>query len=352
MRSLGPVKLAVFSLLPGFLLFAAVEASLRWTGFRYSTTPLEARSFLDRPEGLVDRELRFRNRDGVERYVKDTRQLWVPRRSPLDLAPLEKEPGVVRIATLGDSCTAHCVRTRDSFPGLMEDELRRARAGGPPRWEVLNAGVAAYSSFQGLQRLRHVVLPYRPDYLTVYFGWNDHWIGAVPDHEIRLRGPWETRLVNLLERFRTYQGLHHLISRVRPRPAPAEGTRPGPGYSLRVPLPEYRRNLEAIAELAGTHGIRLLYITAPQEIPEDWREAKLLPLPGPQVAALHARYNDVVRSVAAERGIPLLDLAEIVAQRPPGSVLARDGIHFHPAGCRFVARTVAARLRGLAAQGS
>jgi lysophospholipase L1-like esterase len=41
------------------------------------------------------------------------------------------------------------------------------------------------------------------------------------------------------------------------------------------------------------------------------------------------------------------NLAVLVERQPPRSVIARDGIHFGPAGCRFVARVVAAKLAKL-----
>jgi lysophospholipase L1-like esterase len=335
-------KLALFAVLPAFVLFTALELGLRLTGFQYSSTPLEARRFIDDPQGVVEREIRFRNRNGVERFVKDAHQLWVPKRSPLERHRLEPETGVLRIATLGDSCTAYCVSTRESFPKLAEEFLNSR---GGRRVEILNAGVAAHSSFQGLQRLKHAVLPYRPDVLTVFFGWNDHWITGTPDSEVRLRSEWETTLVNVLDHSRIYQAGAYTLAKVRGGGG-GQSRESGRNVVLRVDLNAYEANLREIVDVARGSGMRVLFITAPQEL-LDWENPDLLPLPTERVVALHARYNDVVRKVAGETGADLADLAVLVERQPPHSVIARDGIHFGPAGCRFVARVVAAKLAEL-----
>jgi lysophospholipase L1-like esterase len=336
-RPAARVKLVLFSLLPALVLFGSIEVALRVAGFQHSETPLEVRRFLEDPQGIVDRELAWRNRDGVERFVKDRHQLWVPSTSPLERHALRAEPGVFRIATLGDSCTAYCVSTRDSFPKLAE---RFLNASGEGRFEVLNAGVAAYSSHQGLQRLQHAVLPYRPDLITVYFGWNDHWITGTPDRDVALRSEIETRLVNALDHLRLYQAGRLLLARLRARGASDEArSAPVP----RVDLAGYRENLREIVRVARAEGIDVLLLTAPQDL-RDWDNAELQPLSTEALVALHARYNDVVRAVAAEAGVELLDLDALFERQKPRQLIAKDGIHFNPQGCRFTARAVAAMI--------
>jgi lysophospholipase L1-like esterase len=114
----------------------------------------------------------------------------------------------------------------------------------------------------------------------------------------------------------------------------------------RVDLNDYEANLREIVDIARGSGMRVLFITAPQEI-RDWNNPDLLPLPTERVVEIHARYNDVVRKVARETGEDLVDLAVLVEKQPPRSVIARDGIHFGPAGCRFAARVVAAKIAEL-----
>jgi lysophospholipase L1-like esterase len=335
-------QLALLAVLPSLVLFSALELGLRMAGFRYSSTPLEVRRFTDDPQGIVDREIGFWNRNGVERFVKDAQQLWVPKHSPLERHRREPEPGVLRIATLGDSCTAHCVGIRKSFPELAEEILN---ARGRRRVEILNAGVASYSSFQGLQRLKHAVLPYRPEVLTVFFGWNDHWITGTPDNEVKLHSEWETALANALDHSRIYQAGAYALAKLWSERGDRSPEHAGK-VVLRVDLTTYEANLREIVDVARRAGIRVLFITAPQEI-RDWNNPDLLPLPTERVVELHARYNDVVRKVARETGAGLVDLAALVESQPAGSVISRDGIHFGPRGCRFAARVVAAKLAEL-----
>jgi lysophospholipase L1-like esterase len=335
-------KLLLFALLPTVGLFGSLEITLRIAGFQYSETPLEVRRFTDDPQGVIDRELAWHNRDGIERFKKDAHQLWVPKTSPLDRHDLEAAEGSFRIATLGDSCTAYCVNTRDSFPELAERFLNEQ---SNRLVEVLNAGVASYSSFQGLERLKHAVLPYRPDLITVYFGWNDHWITGTPDRDVVLRSEWETRLVNTLDHLRLYQAGSWLLTRARAgRSDAVTGPRPEP--VPRVDLESYDSNLREIVSIARAAGIQVLFITAPQDL-RDWDNPDLQPLSTRELVALHGRYNDIVRAVAAETGMGLLDLEAMFQQKKSHRLIAKDGIHFNPAGCRLTASAVASKIAEL-----
>ncbi|MBW2288347.1 MAG: hypothetical protein JRG80_01645 [Deltaproteobacteria bacterium] len=332
-------KLLLFALLPTVALFGSLEIALRIAGFQYSEIPLEVRRFTEDPQGVVDRELAWHNRDGVERFKKDAHQLWVPMTSPLERHDLEAAEGSFRIATLGDSCTAYCVNTRDSFPELAERYLNEQ---SNRLVEVMNAGVASYSSFQGLERLKHAVLPYRPDLITVYFGWNDHWITGTPDREVVLRSEWETRLVNVLDHLRLYQAGSWLLARAR---AGRSDTTTGPHAKPvpRVDLESYDSNLREIVSVARAAGIQVLFITAPQDL-RDWDNPDLQPLSTRELVALHSRYNDIVRAVAAETGTGLLDLETMFELQKPRRLIAKDGIHFNPAGCRLTANVVADKI--------
>jgi lysophospholipase L1-like esterase len=336
------LELALLALLPTVLLFGALELVLRLVGFQYSEIPLEVKRFTDDPQGVVEREIAWQNRSGAERFVRDPKQFWVPSNSPLDRHTLVAEEDVTRIAALGDSCTAYCVSTRDSFPKLTE---RLLNARGARRYEVLNAGVASYSSHQGLQRLRHAVLPFAPDLLTVYFGWNDHWITGTPDRDVELRDEWETSLVNALGHLRLYQAGAYLLAKLRAgNDLATDPTRPQP--VVRVSLADYAANLREIIRVARDAGMQVLLITAPQDL-ADWHNDDLQPLATEELVALHADYNDHVRAVAAETGTPLLDLDALIEAQKPRRLIAKDGIHLNPQGCRFTANAVAAKIAEL-----
>ena len=82
----------------------------------------------------------------------------------------EKPAKVFRILCYGDSNTDG--PGRGSWPERLQEVLERGGSGSID-FEVLNAGVAGYSSHQGLLRFRQQVNQYRPDLVLVSFGWND-----------------------------------------------------------------------------------------------------------------------------------------------------------------------------------
>lgn len=341
------LKELVFSLIPFLFLFAVFEGVLRAAGFYYSDTPLFMTGVESDPEGAVNAVLRYNNEKAGIAMKKDARQLWVPVNSFEDELTKKKPAGVVRLAALGDSCTMGCTGTSKTYPGIMQEILNTGRA----RYEVLNAGVGSHSSYQGLQRLRHTVMPYRPDILTVYFGWNDHWITNVPDKEVRLKNPQVTAVLNFLERFRTYQAYHYLISRIRGSSKNAEVPAGGESGNLnwaklRVSAEDYAANLNAMIDLAQKEGIKILLVTAPYDA-AGFQPFSNFPFPREALVEVHENYLNVVRLTAALRSVPILDLAQEIAQGTPEPVFSQDGIHFNPWGCRYIAERFVSKLSEL-----
>jgi lysophospholipase L1-like esterase len=84
--------------------------------------------------------------------------------------PLEKPPGTLRIAVLGDSCTeALQVPVEQTFWALLPAELRSCPTLGGRPVEVLNFGVSGYGTAQELLMLRRRVLRYQPDLVLLAF---------------------------------------------------------------------------------------------------------------------------------------------------------------------------------------
>ena len=79
---------------------------------------------------------------------------------------------------MGDSCTEF-----SDYPRLL---VERLSADHPEREIVgLKLAVGGWSSFQGLQQMKRDVVSLRPRVVTLYYGWNDHWIGfGVEDKEV------------------------------------------------------------------------------------------------------------------------------------------------------------------------
>jgi lysophospholipase L1-like esterase len=155
-------------------------ALVAW-GFHYAADA--APIVLPLPEGTVD---------GRSLHVRDARELWRP--APGELVPwgrdvinaagfrgplvaLEKTPGVLRIATLGDSSTfGYGVNYAECWTAQLAERLDASGV----RAECIDAGVIGSTVRQGLERYRVRVRPYRPDVVIAAFG-------AVNEHVSALR---------------------------------------------------------------------------------------------------------------------------------------------------------------------
>ena len=82
----------------------------------------------------------------------------------------DRTPNGFRVAVLGDDVTeARQLPLGETYPALLEKALQgRAELGGRSA-EVLNFGVAEYSTGQELLQFRHVVASFRPDIVLLQF---------------------------------------------------------------------------------------------------------------------------------------------------------------------------------------
>ncbi len=342
----------VFSFIPLFLILFTAEIGLRIADFRYSDTPLQVR--LENKDYNIQRSLP--EAIGVQSssellkdgdIVKDRYQFWVPKHDPIrGRYSVTKPAGVRRIAALGCSCTWGCYQTQESYPSILEKLLNLE---GAQKYEVLNAGVGSYSSYQGLQRLKRYVLNYQPDIVTIFFGWNDHWFAQNDDKNIRMRGDFEIFIVNILEKFRAYQAAHYLFRKVL---GAFQGKPVGQKqFVFRVSPEDYRANLKEMIRAVRERGAQAVLFTAPYE-PSQLKASWVFPLPSEQLANVHENFNQVVRKLAAETQTPLIDLSmEVKVLRDADPVRAAelfsDGIHYTPFGCETVAKLIYVNLKKL-----
>ncbi|MHC4875516.1 MAG: SGNH/GDSL hydrolase family protein [Planctomycetota bacterium] len=85
---------------------------------------------------------------------------------------LQKPPGVIRVAVLGDSyIEAFQVPQQAMFGSVLEQQLNDAAAAieEPATFEVLSFGVSGYSTAQELLALRHHVWQFDPDIVLLAF---------------------------------------------------------------------------------------------------------------------------------------------------------------------------------------
>ncbi|MBI5208504.1 MAG: SGNH/GDSL hydrolase family protein [Elusimicrobia bacterium] len=322
---LGTLAAAVFA-----------EAALRAAGFRYAHHPLAFRYV--RTVAGIGADQRSDDRLKHIEYGLDPVLLWRPRHIPGVtntegvLGPdwaVPRPPQARRIIALGDSCT---IAGDTPYPARLE-RLLKARSAS---WEMWNAGVGSWSSFQGRQFLEQRLALYQPTVVVVYFGWNDHWLSwSVPDKELPAHLSKRWRLLKTVEKSRLLQGFLRAADAIRPGVKFSERTPP------RVSLDDYEANLRAMVRAARAGGGEALLATAPTTLSPKHPMTRILCEetrnffdPG-AINRVHDSYNDRVRAVARSEGACLADLARAFAGAPDPSGLFTDGFHLTARGHRL-----------------
>lgn len=242
----------------------------------------------------------------------------------------------VRLLCLGDSTAAVVYRT---FPNIAQRLIERAST--EQRIEIINAAVAGYTSEQGLrwyQQLR----PLGAKVVLLSFGWNDMFPALnLPDKELGARNEFWASLHRLFRRTRIYQFIA----------APADERRSSAdvkGLGLRVSPDDFRENLVKLVRQIRTDGATPLLATQPENLTPASSAyfASLKYVSTPEaLAALHRRYTTMIREVASQESVPLLDAEEEFQRRNREFLFEPDGIHLSPAGHNFVARLLVGALR-------
>ncbi|HEX6884096.1 MAG TPA: SGNH/GDSL hydrolase family protein [Planctomycetota bacterium] len=268
-----------------------------------------------------------------------------------------RTPGVPRVLCLGGSTTqgGNALGRKGAYPHQLEVllEARLARD-----VEVLNAGIAGWSTAEMLVSWFLTLQDFRPDVLVLHEAVNDlparfladfepdysHW--RTPVRIQPLAGPerWLVRVSDL------YVGL-----RLRRTGAPEladVSTRSGPPEPLlaqdRLPpetaLP-FRRNLRSIATSAQTEGTQVVLMTLPCAA-------------GRQAACWGfgiAENNRQLRALASEEGLLLADAERLFEEHPELATHFLDGVHLDPEGDRakaeLLVRTLTPWLASLPAEG-
>ncbi|HXJ34668.1 MAG TPA: SGNH/GDSL hydrolase family protein [Candidatus Eisenbacteria bacterium] len=303
----------------------ALELGLRVAGFEYHA-----------PEVVVGAG------QGLNRF--DPRWLWEPRPgATADRCgntinadgyrgaphPRTPPPGVLRIATIGDSSTFGLgVCTPQTYAMQLERHL--------PRSKVLNFGVIGFTALQGSRLLEGRVLAYQPRVLVAAFGAVNEAIPALDmDVETRLARaasvqPWAMRLRDL----RIMQLAERWILPPLPLPGPEDVVPKGVDSAPNETVDSFARALRAIVETSRAHGAEAVLVVPPRR--GDY-EAKWATFPA---------YDAAVRGAAAATGAPLADVHDAFRSDPRGDdVLFVDAVHPSAAGHELYARVVADAVR-------
>jgi lysophospholipase L1-like esterase len=240
-----------------------------------------------------------------------------------------KPPEVFRILCYGDSNTDG--PKQGGWPEALQEVLNQFRSPAGRRYEVVNAGVAGYSSHQGLLRFQQEVKVYQPDLVIVSFGWNDVALAVGrPDHEFQ--PSWlQVHLLRWLFNSRLYLVL---LENIPLRNSSAiDQTLPA---VARVPVTQYLANMERFANLARQHGAPIVFLTRPHREPAITL-SRLPPWRGNVPS-----YNAALRGWAVERRLPLLDVEALFDNL--GAAYFYDECHLTMDGHRTLAEALGSVL--------
>lgn len=273
-----------------------------------------------------------------------------------------KPDGITRIIILGGSTVFDGYRkdTRpdrgEDWPHLVEQFLGRKGS----NVEVINAGIPGHASFDALGRLYSQLWIYQPDFVLFYGAWNDikYFRNLTP----------ETPLISLFEPldqksnpFTEYQGfwdrlfsISQLYVKFRNQyygwkiGVDREGAIPEGKYEdaySPYALKQYRLDVELIVDACrNIKAVPILLTEATLVSPNNSADERkligyqyhLLTHTG-LVRAFEDTY-EVLRSVAKEKGVPILDLASEINGN---AEFFADAVHFSSKGSHELARRVA-----------
>ncbi|MDO8489462.1 MAG: GDSL-type esterase/lipase family protein [Candidatus Omnitrophota bacterium] len=313
------------------LFFLSIELFLNLVGFNPGPT-----------SAISDPRMRFYGAKYGRSVVKDRQRtardpllFWrlLPRpgevnsrgfRGPKEYS-LNKEKGVYRIMCLGDSITYGVwVKTEETYPYVLEQMLNANTATG--KFEVINAGVMGYSSLQGLRQLKRDLLRYKPDLITVLFGFDDnHAAIAYSDKEQKTYNRFIFSLTNILRKSKFYDLLEISLRRLKNKLAPDRDNplgRVSGNIKKRVDPQDYKQNLEEMVEIAKDNNIEILFL-----------RPLIFCLPKREINYLMNYSNMVPREYSVGMLKKFRDY-QIKAE------LFMDGCHFTPVGHWLVAKEI------------
>lgn len=331
-RIFGPVrglwetamfKKLTLTLVVTYLLFAAVETLLAWTHFDAVLPPIlfqgqNTAGGIKVIRTTPDAELMYRLTPGTYFQGRFINSLGFRERE----VDLKKNPDMIRVICMGDSITG---QGRPGYSQYLHERLTNAPPTSHP-WEAFNIGVHGYSALQGLKQFQILGRQMEPDIVTIYFGWNDHWLAPEADRQtmgLEMR-PLAGHIFEVLRKKRFFKFFLWAMSPVQHLARREKGDQ----RVLRVPPEAYRSAIKSLVKEIRAAGAIPILITAPRRSLTHAVVCKQYVISIDDGNQLHDRYVDITREVARDTQAELLDLAMLFTNQECDAYFAPDGIHF------------------------
>lgn len=273
------------------------------------------------PLWVYDTELSYRNRPGkvmsLARMGRPADQVRINRYGHHDDDfPVEKPSGELRGLLLGDSITmGEGVTREEAFASQLEGLL--AARGKPGSYQMINAGVNGYTTFQELGALKRS-LAFQPDFVVLGFCLNDVTEPFVQNRDyggtgLDYHGVLQTRSA-LFGYLFNETGFGRLLQKLRARSASHQAAVLKEVYDIRAMALEGRANprFREAWEIVLKDLAAFDEFTKQQRLP--WA---LLVFPYTfQLSEPEARDPQrILAEFARERGVPIVDFAEVFEKR-------------------------------------
>lgn len=336
--AIGPLLIGILGI---FVTLYAWEKVLEHQGFSAESPPIVIVGEKSKPElknryFYNDPELLWRFRPGVMfngRRVNDMGHL------DRQVDPVKKK-GVLRVISMGCSITG---QGPPPYSGYLNEYLNKEE---PGKWDAFNMGVHGYSTSQGLRLFQNRAAELKPDFVTIMYGWNDHWRSRSEDS--RRMAKRTSKIYGLiykaLQKKRFFQ---YIVTKNIPD---YKNVLSDKEYVLRVPPEEYRKNLNEFIEEVRKIGAIPILIAAPRR-----KTLSTVLVRNRQVESiekgieLHDKYLEILYEVAQETHTALIDLPNLLSPEFIDENMSNDGIHFRANGLKRIAREIQKKIYELRA---
>jgi len=267
-------------------------------------------------------------------YLPDEDLFWVTKdyKKKIDSAIDNK----ARIVFMGCSCTEFGIYDK-RFAKLVSKKTSNHKL------EYANLGVGGWTSYQGLQQLKRDILRIKPHVITIYYGWNDHWVGFGVEDEDMAKIVKSSAFLNKFQGFRISRLIMRVYAEFLYKKNKAK-KRKVDFTPQRVPPEYFKKNIIEIVRMAKKNNIIPVLLTAPTshikgKEPNLLGRERLLSID--RLVPVHEEYVNIVRNVAKAENVILCDLTkkfDKMSREVTGKkYFWEDGIHLTKEGSQKVA---------------